>query len=912
MQLGDVVAGRFELVAVAGTGGMATVYRARDAATGEPVAVKTLREVGEHEAERFAREAAVLVELAHPGIVRYVAHGSWAHEPYLAMEWIDGVTLHDRLQKPVGIAEAVGVARALAAALAAAHRHGVVHRDLKPANVMLAGGDLARPRLLDFGIARQAAGGGVLTRTGAVIGTPGFMAPEQVRGERAIDARCDVFALGCVLYRCVAGAPAFAGDSLAVLAKILVDEVVPLRVHVPAVPAVLDDLVARMLAKDAAARPADGAAVEAELAAIAAELAGGETVATTRAPAHEAFADTIAAGGAPATAGATAIATTEQRVVTVVIARAPGADATHVAAIATTFGGRAEAIAGGALLVVFAHAGPATDHAVAAARCALALRDVIPGVAAAIGTGPGAVDMATAALAALAPGELAVDDATRLLLDDRFATAGPRLLGTRDAAPARRLLGRATPLVGRDRELATLAGLWADCVGEPVSRAVLITAPPGAGKSRLRHEVERTIAARDPSATLLVGRGDAVAAGSPFAMLADLIRGAAGARDGGDLASQRDALYARVRRSVADADVARVAHLLGELAGIAFPSSASPALRAARADAAAKADLTRAAWVDWLAAEAAAHPVLLVLDDLHWGDAATVDYVDAALRRLADAPLLVVALARPEVHDRFPRLWEGRDVQELRLPALTRRAAERLVRELLGQHVDAATVQRIVDRADGNAFFLEELIRAVAEGRTDLPASVLAMLQQRLDALDPETRRALRAAATFGETFWRGGVVALLGGDDRAGRATDAALAELADRELVAPVATSRLPGEREYAFRHDLVREAAYATLAGDDRALAHRLAGDWLAARGFTDALALAGHFERGGEPARAADAARARRRARARRQRRRRRARPRRARPRARARRRHARPPAPRARAGHDLARRLRRRD
>jgi hypothetical protein len=369
--------------------------------------------------------------------------------------------------------------------------------------------------------------------------------------------------------------------------------------------------------------------------------------------------------------------------------------------------------------------------------------------------------------------------------------------------------------------------------------------------------MQRAIVERDPATTVLVGRGDAVGAGSPFAMLADLVRRAAGVRDGDALDTQRAALVARIAATTtAVDDAARIAHLLGEIAGVAFPSDASAQLRAARSDGGAKAELARAAWVDWLTAESAAHPVLVVLDDLHWGDAPSVDYVGAALRKLAGAPIMVVASARPDIHDRFPRLWHDRDVQEIRLPALTRKAAERLVRELLGATADAAIVQRIVERADGNAFFLEELIRAVAEGRTELPESVLAMLQQRLDALDPDTRRALRAASTFGEVFWRGGVAALIGADDRAGHAADAALDELAARELIVANATSRLPDDREYAFRHDLVRGAAYATMSDTDRALAHRLAGDWLVARGFTDALALADHFAFGGDTARAAE--------------------------------------------------------
>ena len=874
MRLGDVVAGRFQLEAIAGTGGMGTVYLARDLAAGEPVALKTLSEVGQHEAARFAREAALLADLVHPGIVRYVAHGlSAEHQPFLAMEWLEGETLHRRMQRgAMSVADAVAVAHAIADALAAAHARGIVHRDIKPANVFLVGGDLRRVKVLDFGIARHVEQAGpALTHTGAVIGTPGYMAPEQVRGDSAwIGARTDVFALGCVLFRGATGQPAFGGgESLAVLAKILVDDVVPPSTLEPSVPRALDDLVLRMLAKSPQDRPADGAAVAAELARIVAETglelpprrpSGGDLGADTD-PSSSSELSSATDATLIANAGG-GITDTEQRLVSLVLAGAPATgaevDPALVAAVATTFGGRVERIADGAHVVVFAQGGGvATDHAVRAARCALALRDAAP-VAFVVASGRAAIgalavgeviDRAVPLLAGLASSQIAIDDATRALLDERFVIdarggGGALLRGMRDGGePARTLLGRATPMVGRDRELATLEALWAECVDEGVARAVLVTAPAGAGKSRLRQELVRRVLQRDEAAEILVGRGDPVAAGSPFALLADAIRRTAGVRAGDDLAAQRAALVARVGDE-------RVAHLLGELAGVAFPSEASPALRAARADAVAKADAMRGAWVDWLAAECARHPVLLVLEDLHWGDRATVDYVDAALRRLASAPLMVVALARPDVHDQFPRLWHERELQEIRLAALTRKAGEKLARDLLGTAADAETIRRIVERAGGNAFFLEELIRAVAEGRDELPESVLAMLQQRLDALPADARRALRAASVFGEVFWRGGVAALTGADPRAH------LQALVERELVGPNPTAMLPGEQEYAFRHDLVREAAYATMGDSDRALGHRLAGEWLVARGFSDALALAGHFSLGGDTARAAE--------------------------------------------------------
>jgi tetratricopeptide (TPR) repeat protein len=258
----------------------------------------------------------------------------------------------------------------------------------------------------------------------------------------------------------------------------------------------------------------------------------------------------------------------------------------------------------------------------------------------------------------------------------------------------------------------------------------------------------------------------------------------------------------------------------------------------------------RRAWEDFLAAECTRHPVVLVLEDLQWGDAPTVKFVDAALRKLHDQPLMVLALARPEVQQVFPGLWAGRPVTQIQLSELSKRASEKLIREVLGPDVPAPRVAMLVERAAGNAFYLEELIRAVADGKGDaLPETVLAMVQARLEALDAEARRVLRAASVFGQVFWRGGLAALLGGA-QTGALVDW-LSELAERELVERRGEGRFPGEQEFVFRHALVREAAYAMLTPEDLALGHHLAGEWLESAGEHDATTLAEHFDKGGEP-------------------------------------------------------------
>jgi tetratricopeptide (TPR) repeat protein len=349
---------------------------------------------------------------------------------------------------------------------------------------------------------------------------------------------------------------------------------------------------------------------------------------------------------------------------------------------------------------------------------------------------------------------------------------------------------------------------------------------------------------------------DPLTSSSPFQLIAQIVRRNAGILDGEPLEAQREKLLVRVGRTVPAEDVDRVTEFLGELAGVRFDDQGREQLRLGREDAIVRGDQMRRAWEDWVAAETAAGPLVVVLEDVHAADAASVRLVDAMLRNLADHPLLVLALARPSVHDAFPRLWVERQVVPLPLAELSPKAAERLARAALGPRgTDDALVSRIVERAGGNAFYLEELIRSVVSGTEVLPESVLAMVEARLAALEPEARRVLRAASVFGQLFWRGGVQALLGdagGASGAGEWLDA----LAEREVITARDRARFPDEHEYRFRHALVQDAAYAMLTETDRRLGHRLAAQWLQGVGEQDAALLARHFEEAGDAAKAVD--------------------------------------------------------
>ncbi|WP_437664574.1 serine/threonine-protein kinase [Sorangium sp. So ce1182] len=927
MSNAEVIAGRFVVEGEAASGGMGTVYKAQDRLGGGAVALKIVRLRSAIQVERFEREAALLAALVHPGIVRYIAHGSTpAGDRYLAMEWLDGEDLAARLARRVlPASEGLSLVRRAAEALAFAHARGIVHRDIKPSNLFLPGGDAGRVKLVDFGIARPSAEAGRVTVTGGVLGTPGYMAPEQIEARTTPDPRSDVFSLGCVLFECLTGYPAFAGASpMAALSEMLLRDAPRLRDFRADAPAPLDQLVARMLSRVPGERPRDAAEVAVELDRIAA--AGGAWTAPPDAPTLAGSvpppdAQALASpAGAPARGPAprerVALTLGEQRLVSLIFLGAADHDApgaprsaaraaplaapslpappapdepprapdeppppasagrsAEVRALVELHGGRLTQLVPGAELVMMSGPGSAVDRAERAAQCALGLRAELPGAALCVITGRGVVsaglvegdviDRGVAELRAARDARgVRVDRATADMLGPRFlvepgAPPGEALVlsGERavdEIAPA--LLGRSTPCVGRARELSMLHGVLSGCISESLASAVLVLGPPGAGKSRLRQELFAALQRRDKPVEILWGRADSSSSGSPFGMIADVLCRAAGLRDRDPTRARHRKLKQRLGRHLGGPELDRAAAFLGEIAGAPAPEHAR-LLRAARQSAAGMSDGARAAWEDWLAAECAARPVLLALEDLHWGDAATVRLLDATLRNLRELPLMLLALARPDVHRQFPSLWAEREVQTIKLGPLPRRAGAELVRAALGESVPDGVVAHLVERAGGNPFYLEELIRAVASGKGELlPDSVLGTVEARLDAEGNEGKRVLRAASIFGDRFSKRGVAALLGGEERLAD-VEPWLSALADRELVAPIGASAGLGDApDHVFRHTLVREAAYAMLTERDRALGHRLAGAWLERGGAADPRVVAEHFRQGGEPGRA----------------------------------------------------------
>ena len=264
---------RFVVDRFVGSGAMGAVWRAFDQeANMAPVAIKVLKR-GIVETKRFIREAEVLASLHHPNIVRYITHGHDQQERlYLALEWLDGEDLACRLDSStVSVAEALTLCLMVAYGLGEAHKKGIIHRDIKPSNIFLVNKDLGAPKILDFGVARYA--NHALSITGTMLGTPWYMAPEQALAESAVDARADIYSLGCVLFECLAFRPPFPDDNpMVVFAKILQEEPPLLRSLCPDLSPAIENLVHNMLSKKKEERPYDGSAVAKILRTIRSEL----------------------------------------------------------------------------------------------------------------------------------------------------------------------------------------------------------------------------------------------------------------------------------------------------------------------------------------------------------------------------------------------------------------------------------------------------------------------------------------------------------------------------------------------------------------------------------------------------------------------------------------------------------------
>ncbi len=807
---------RYELKYQAGIGGMGTVYQAIDRQSGVPIALKILHSRKAVEQARFEQEARVLAELSHPGIVRYFDHGETPDGAlYIAMEWLEGETLEDRVGRgSLDPGSAAHVARLVLEALSAAHARHIVHRDIKPGNIFLVGGKVGDIRVLDFGIARRVFDAKRLTRKGSTVGTPLYTSPEQARGRADVDGRADIFSLGCVLFEALTGEPPFMGETpLEVMTKVcagLVPEVTSRRAGIP--PA-LASLVHEMLSPDPDRRPQSAAALAGEFAKVAGAIGGnsGKAVAT----------------GSPSHAKHDVISDSEEQLTSAMLvslgkrqvawepgrhqaesrgtrklasASAPGPDGSaqhgedaRLAAIRCLLAVHAcemDRLINRTLLLTAPTVSTAHEQAIQLASAALALRDLEPNAKIAIATGRASfhgrlpvgrlMDCLPALMEGLEAGAIRIDETTRQLLPARFVADGQDELNLQreTEAPAAEWTceprRRKSPFLAREREIAFLQSALEESRAEKSARLVLLLGAPGLGKTRLVCEFLARIPGAQPHVVQASG---------------SLLR-----------------------------------------TGQRHPAL-SPVLDAAGIDAqGASSEQVEEALAAWLAGCCSAAGIVLVLDDLQWVDLPSLELLERVLRRLPDLPIMVVGAGREEVEVKFPGLWRTRSVRRLRLRPLPPRQGSNLLRFWIPSP-SRANEEFILERWEGSPQFLEQMAASATGDTIVVPEAIHAVVEGRFEGVEPDARRVLRAASLFGEKpFSVESLIALLGEPARKGIAEwleVLVMRDLIEREVKA--------GEASYRFRARLVRDTAYQMLTAADRALARRLARAWLEGAGL-----------------------------------------------------------------------------
>jgi class 3 adenylate cyclase/tetratricopeptide (TPR) repeat protein len=483
----------------------------------------------------------------------------------------------------------------------------------------------------------------------------------------------------------------------------------------------------------------------------------------------------------------------------------------------------------------------------------MAVTDPLPGEAMVTGD---AVNAAARLEQTAEPGEILVSERTARASRDMLFD-GPRTLGLRGKGESMRVFtlagtgtelprgntGLRAPIVGRDRELALLRTLFERVAGEARAHLVTIYGDAGIGKSRLMHEFIASLEDAEPSLQIVRGRCLPYGEGVTYWPLAEIIKGVAGILDN----DPSDVALAKLRAVGEElltaehaVDPVRSTAALAYTLGLEDPGAPIRDLppRQVRLE-------THAAWHSFFSALAADRPVVALVEDIHWADAALLDLLEE-LADGAQGPVLFVCTARPELTGRRTAWGGGRhSFSSVLLEPLPEPEAARLVELLLTVDDLPADIHRaILDRAEGNPFFLEEILRHLIDenrivtsngrwraaadiGHVQIPDTVQAVLAARMDLLSPADKRVLQEAAVVGRTFWTGPVAALSGteADD-----LEDALRRLEERELVVPRLGTSMAGEREFMFKHILTRNVAYETLPRRERAPAHARVAVWI----------------------------------------------------------------------------------
>jgi TOMM system kinase/cyclase fusion protein len=855
--------GRFEILEQLGTGGMGNVFRAIDSHLDRTVAIKFILQNQDLPVEQLAgllkREAKVTAKLNHENIVAIFDMDAYGGVPFLVMELLEGQSLDVLLERSrLTPARATRIMLQVARGLMHAHSNRIIHRDLKPSNVFVLRD--GRAKVLDFGISRLERPLplpppliGEVTTTLNIIGTPAYMAPEQWRAG-AQDPRTDVWAAGVIFYQMLTGVLPYSPSELTKFRLLpVVRSIAPsVRLRVPTLPEEADRIVATALSEAPEGRYQTSRELWEALRELDRVLTG-----TTAGDDHTQSARQVERR--PLTIMACCLQGVAGRDLEEVIA-ADDAFYRACASAVKVWGGSIAVPVGGRFYCAFGY--PSTretdaQHAVSAAlQIADAMRELGPSVGGKFGfkigihSGPVGVrnalaggfpsiqgdvpNVASALLERAAPDTIVLSPATHALTGGAFATApiddSPRARAYEVRGEAE-LVSRfeqtvgaqPTPFVGRDRELRLLRQLWEEAKAGR-GRMVVVSGDPGIGKSRLVQALKDWVI--DEQNTRLTCQCRPQFKNSALRPLIELItRSMDIRRDHG-----QDEKLAKIEAALAGLGfpLAQAVPLVASLLSVPFehrysPLDLSPEMQKVR---------TLETLVSMLQRTTGERPTLLIFEDMHWVDHSTIEYLNILIHVVTRARLLVVLTCRPE----FRAPWSDREhLHHLvldRLPSdVTVAMIEHASRD---RKLPPSVVSRLVATTDGVPLFVEELTRLVVESwrpeagwidaGTSIPGTLHELLVAKLDRLDGTAREVAQFAAVLGRDFPFALVRAVSPVDEMS---LQSGLESLVDAGVLY---RQGKPPNAKYLFKHALIQQTAYQSLAKSERQQHHRRAADVL----------------------------------------------------------------------------------
>jgi class 3 adenylate cyclase/tetratricopeptide (TPR) repeat protein len=871
-----------------GAGGFGAVYLAHDSQLDRTVAIKVMHGgVSQDRSEQSLHEARSLARLRHPGIVSVHDVGIQDGRVYLVSDFVDGPNLSQWLSSNrAPWPEAVRIVAAVADALAHAHAQRIVHRDVKPGNIILT--REGTPVLVDFGLALDEARAGGAEK-GVVSGTPRYLSPEQAAGTaHRIDGRTDIYSLGVVLYELLTGrAPFEAANVFELLRQVCEDEPQPPRQLVRDIPPDLERACLKALAKQQTDRYSTAADFAEDLRRIVASAPA------SMAPLSQSWSGATppSSSSTPAPSTHQRIRGAGRRQVTVLICGCAGfeseaylqldaEDQAHVLGafqgvcepVIARFGGTVVQCNEQGLLACFGYPVAYEYAAHRAARAGFALLHDLQDLCAqlraeqqlelnawvGLHTGPAVVEMKDGAVSLAGEarnvgirmdsvamvGRIICTHATRDLVAAQFSCTSlgeQRIRGLTQPielfqvqAPAEacspvEAAGRTglSPLIGREHEIHLLMDRW-EQAQEGMGQVVLLVGEPGLGKSRLVYTLKEHVLGQmiegEVDAPVIEWRCSPQFQNTSLYPAIDFYERALGF--GREEAGT--ARFDRLLRRLQQYDLARpeVVPLWAALLSLPVPNSYPPlCLSPAR-----QREETFRAMLEWIHRRAARKPVLFIVEDLHWVDASTREFLEQFLAEGLHDRILTVLTFRPEFKTPWPALAHQ---TSLALNRLTRRQVGELIRKKSEEALPDAIVEQIYDRTAGVPLFVEEFTKMVQEVGTgaeaqalltrEIPATLHDLLMARLDRMETEHELA-QLAATLGREFSHDVLAAVAGRDEPT---LHAELARLVQAEILYPKGR---PPRCSYVFKHALLEDALYNSLLKDQRRQFHRRIGETL----------------------------------------------------------------------------------